>query len=695
MKVLVSGIKHSKETENTSTPTSQSLQMMLLDDRQSVYAQAHMGSILLKFVTGTCFDAAIHLVYTYPVKELLEHTPGIPESVDAGVNTLMSLAGTYHVKEKILMIFDDSTSDANESSDHCVSWIQEATSFCDTKGVALIVRSAGKGKEIHEIGKALRERTQAMPAPVDAENHDAPGFSALTVNVDAFMTKILTLLKKKKRVVQPFFQKQTKRLRPFVSGLFTSPVSLFYYSRNPLLRERSPMMPTEEVPRHSRLIKDNMDQNAQALGGWLKRTNSASKDDNKVFRDLEHMLLQSFEALYNFLEPALISIPFVIATYYLQKTYFLQLDFFIFYIVLINAYYGWHAGSGAVILSSAGYTWLRVRTENVSIARLLQDPNHMLYLALYLLIGVTVGFAIDHQRREQEALAKENESLQQDLAHAHDLYRKSLEVKDALQKSIENYENSLGKIYTIVSRLDTAIPEQIFEEAASVFSEMLKAKSVHIYYSTSSTYYRLATFRGQQKYPPSLRVEDFPFIHSVIGEQKTFTNHQFHRHHPMVCAPIASEGQLTSLVFLDGMPFTHLTQQYLNTLTVVCRLVSNAVLKAAQYEDAIHHKKYYGDTFIMRAPWFARLIAEKQEHSARNEDNVYLLEFMKNRSSHEKIYAKVSPLIRSMDYIGELDKGRYAILLVHVSEEEVALIESRLREKGIEVAEKEIIWGTA
>jgi len=695
MKVLVSGIKHSNETENTSTFKAQPLQVMLLDNRQSVYAQTHMGSTLLKFVTGTCFDAAIHLVYTSSVREFPENTPRIPEPVHTGVHTLTSLACTYRVKEKILMIFDENNLDTHESSDDFVSWIQEATSFCATKGVALIIRSAGRGNESHEIGEALRERMQAMPAPMEEEAHDDPGFFTLIADVDAFMTKGLTFLKNNKGVVQQHFQKQTKRLGTFVSGLFTSPVSLFNYSGNQLFRERSLIMPTVEVPRQIRLLKDNMDQNAQVLGGWLKRTKSTSKDGNKVFRDLEHMLLQSFETLYDFLEPALISIPFVLATYYLRKSYFLQLDFFIVYIVLINAYYGWHAGSGAVILSSLAYTWLRVRTENVSLARLLQDPNHMLYLSLYLLVGVTVGFAIDHQRREREMLAKENKSLQQDLAHAHDLYRKSLDVKDALQKSIENYENSLGKIYTIVSRLDTAIPEQIFEEAASVFSEMLKAKSVHIYYSTSSTYYRLATFRGQQKYPPSLKVEDYPFIHSVIGEQKTFTNHQFHRHQPMVCAPIVSEGQLTSLVFLDGMPFTHLTQQYLNTLTVVCRLVSNAVLKAAQYEDAIHHKKYYGDTFIMRAPWFARLIAEKQEHSDRNEDNVYLLEFMKNRSSHEKIYAKVSPLIRSMDYIGEMDKGRYAILLTHVSEEEVALIESRLREKGIEVAEKEMIWGTA
>jgi nucleoside-diphosphate-sugar epimerase len=393
-----------------------------------------------------------------------------------------------------------------------------------------------------------------------------------------------------------------------------------------------------------------------------------------------------------YLENLIAGVFFTLLTYELQLNLAIKVDFLLIYIILINAYYGWQQGSISIAFAVIAYIWLRVTLEDLSLIHLFNNPNHILYMTLYFIIGISVGYVIDRMKFEKNMIQKELASVREELSFTNEMYDKSIEIKNTLQSTIENYEDSLGKIFSVVSKLENAIPEQIFAEAAVVFSKILKTEHVHIYYLNTAKYLRLVAVKGGQKYHRSLLVEDYEFLSAVIVDKKIFVNKTLQDNQPIICAPIVQEGSTKAVVFLDGVVFNNLTHQFLNTLKVLCYLVANAISKASEYEAAIHDKKYFGDTFIMKSEWFNKLIEEKKGTSTENEMPIYLLEFEKNQHSNEALYAKVSKIIRSTDYVGELNSERFAILLTNIRKEEVTVIDARLAEQGILTSPREIQW---
>lgn len=395
---------------------------------------------------------------------------------------------------------------------------------------------------------------------------------------------------------------------------------------------------------------------------------------------------------YKYLENVAAFLFFALFTYFIQKYLAIKVDFMIIYIVLINAFYGWHQGSISIALSSIAYIWLKMTVDDSSIASLLNDPNPILYMAMYFIIGVSVGYVIDRMKFENNLLMKDLESAQEEVQFTNDMYEKSIEIKNSLQNTIENYEDSLGKIFDTISRLDKVIPEQILSEAAAVYSKILKTESVHIYYLNSERHLRLAAVRGGLKYHKSLLLEDFTFLSSVIDEKKVFVNRELKQEYPMICAPIVQDGSTQAVVLLDGVIFKSLTHQFLNTLKVLSFLVANKISKAAELEEAIHDKKYYGNTFIMKSEWFCKLISEMQVTVTENEMPIYLLEFKRDLRNNEEIYSRVSKIIRPTDFIGEMSSERFGILLPNISKEEVSALEKRLSKQGIVTNTGDVIW---
>ncbi|NDL68711.1 NAD-dependent epimerase/dehydratase family protein [Anaerotalea alkaliphila] len=396
---------------------------------------------------------------------------------------------------------------------------------------------------------------------------------------------------------------------------------------------------------------------------------------------------------YRYLENLMACLFFLLVTYFMQKNIAINVDFLIVYIVVINAFYGWNQGRVAIALSVFAYLWLKVNLDDVAVANVFRDPSHILYMTMYFIVGVSVGYVMNRMKFEKSMLLKDLKEANEEMQFTNEMYERSIEIKNSLQSTIENYEDSLGKIFSVVSKLDKAIPEQIFTEAASVYAGILKAENVHIYLLNSSRHLRLAAVKGGHRYHKSMLLEEFSFLPSVNVEKKVFVNKEMVDEYPMVCAPIVQEGRTLAVVFLDDVAFRNLTHQFLNTLKVLSHMLSNTISRAAEYEKAIHDKKYHGNTFIMRAEWFDKLVKEKHKASADSEMPFYLIEFEAEKKTDEEIYSIVSKIIRSTDFIGEVGGGRFAVLLVDINEKDATTIEHRLCERGIHAAPKETIKG--
>ena len=432
--------------------------------------------------------------------------------------------------------------------------------------------------------------------------------------------------------------------------------------------------------------KYSIEEGIRKTVNWSLKNNGKN---NKQFNE-EHSLYNNIKtkwflsSAHKYFENFVLFISFLVLMMFLEQRFSLKVDLLIIYIVLVNVYYGWWQGIIAVFLSVFAYFGIKMGYENSTITGVFENLNQALYIAMYFILGGTTGYFVDRIRAEKADLQSEINSIKEELLLTNNMYNKSIEIKNSLQETIESNEDSLGKIFNVISRLDNVIPEQILSEAAMVFSKMLKTESVHLYYLDSRKNLRLAAVRGEIKYRRSLLDKDYDFLESVIDGGNTFINKEFIKDYPMVCAPIIEDGHTRAIVFLDGLEFRSLTYQFFNTLKVLTYLISNSISKATDYEKAIQDKKYYKNTYIMKKDWFEMLIREKQMKLSDSELPFYRLVFKKDINENNiKIYNRVKNLFRESDYIGEVDDIKLAILLVNTKRDEVVVIETRLKCLGI------------
>ena len=432
--------------------------------------------------------------------------------------------------------------------------------------------------------------------------------------------------------------------------------------------------------------KYSIEEGIRKTVNWsLKNNEKNNKQFNEEYSLYNNIKTKWFlSSAHKYFENFVLFISFLILMMFLEQRFSLKVDLLIIYIVLVNVYYGWWQGIIAVFLSVFAYFGIKMGYENSTITGVFENLNQALYIAMYFILGGTTGYFVDRIRAEKADLQSEINSIKEELLLTNNMYNKSIEIKNSLQETIESNEDSLGKIFNVISRLDNVIPEQILSEAAMVFSKMLKTESVHLYYLDSRKNLRLAAVRGEIKYRRSLLDKDYDFLESVIDGGNTFINKEFIKDYPMVCAPIIEDGHTRAIVFLDGLEFRSLTYQFFNTLKVLTYLISNSISKATDYEKAIQDKKYYKNTYIMKKDWFEMLIREKQMKLSDSELPFYRLVFKKDINENNiKIYNRVKNLFRESDYIGEVDDTKLAILLVNTKREEVVVIETRLKCLGI------------
>lgn len=435
----------------------------------------------------------------------------------------------------------------------------------------------------------------------------------------------------------------------------------------------------EWIHKNEEINKSMVNNEELSLFGWVKKINS------KWFSGSAH----------KYIENLMLFVIFTTLMIVLDKNFSIKVDLLIIYIVLVNVYYGWRHGIISICLSIAAYLGLNMGFENSALLGVFNYVNQALYIALYFIVGGTTGYVVDRMEVEKKELQSDLDSIKKELYITNSMYEKSVEIKNSLQETIESNEDSLGKLFTVISRLDNVIPEQILSEAAMIFSKVLKTERVHLYYLNSGKYLRLAAVIGDIQYPKSLKCQDYDFLESVIEGRNTYINREFDNNYPMVCAPIIQDGCTRGIVFLDGLEFKSLTYQFLNTLKVLTYLIANSISKAAEYEKAIHDKKYFSNTLIMKKDWFESLIKEKQTKMSENEISIYLLIFKKDiYQKNVNLYCRVAKVFRASDYIGKLDDTKFAILLVNTNKEEAVAIEMRLRKLGISDTHIETLWRT-
>lgn len=361
------------------------------------------------------------------------------------------------------------------------------------------------------------------------------------------------------------------------------------------------------------------------------------------------------------------------------------------YIGTMGLLYGKRQAMPAVFVSLCLLVLSELRHGAEAIA-LLYEPPVLLLMIAYFFIGVLTGYFADRSAHERAAAQWQKRRAAERYAFLKRLFDESIAVKGKLYRQIVNADDSIGRLYRIVRRLDSVEEEDVFTQAALVTSEVLDVENVIVYIvSRDGRYLRQKVRLGAQtaQKPRSLRVDRHPFLEELMREQKIYVNRTLADDVPDLAAPVVHGGRTIAVIELYGMDFDQWSFAQQNLLAVTARLIAASLGRAYEWEREAAERKYLPGTRILRAAEFQKVLDSIGHREKLAADYpASLVPILGGTRDAATLDAVLSRVIRAEDFVGEHAGGLY-LLLPDVTGATLALVRQRLARAGIETGEGE------
>ena len=325
---------------------------------------------------------------------------------------------------------------------------------------------------------------------------------------------------------------------------------------------------------------------------------------------------------------------------------------------------------------------------------MLYNPREFLHFVSYFFAAVLTGYFADRESYRQRADNRIKRRLQYRYSFLENIFKENLAVKDRLYRQIVNSDDSIGRLYRIVSRLDSVETENLYTQTASVTADILSVKDVVVYIVGEGGWYLRQKVRlGSQTHelPRSIRVEDNPYLVQMLQEKKIFVNRDLVKGLPDLAAPISYEGRVIAVLQIYNLDFEQWSLYQQNLLSITARLVSSSLARAYAWEQETADQKYLDNTRILRSEEFQKVIEEFRERRRMQPDYpVTLLALKVNGRSYSELDHQIANSIRGEDFIGVTPKG-VSLLLPDVAGKTLDMVRERLMKVGIATGESQAL----
>ena len=325
---------------------------------------------------------------------------------------------------------------------------------------------------------------------------------------------------------------------------------------------------------------------------------------------------------------------------------------------------------------------------------MLYNPREFLHFVSYFFAAVLTGYFADRESYRQRADNRIKRRLQYRYSFLENIFKENLAVKDRLYRQIVNSDDSIGRLYRIVSRLDSVETENLYTQTASVTADILSVKDVVVYIVGEGGWYLRQKVRlGSQTHelPRSIRVEDNPYLVQMLQEKKIFVNRDLVKGLPDLAAPISYEGRVIAVLQIYNLDFEQWSLYQQNLLSITARLVSSSLARAYAWEQETADQKYLDNTRILRSEEFQKVIEEFRERRRMQPDYpVTLLALKVNGRSYSELDHQIAHSIRGEDFMGATETG-VSVLLPDVAGKTLDMVRERLAKVGIETGESQAL----
>lgn len=381
----------------------------------------------------------------------------------------------------------------------------------------------------------------------------------------------------------------------------------------------------------------------------------------------------------------------------LENKLYSIIDFNLFYIIILGIIYGNRQSIIAVSLATSLFIYQQLAGGRELIS-LLNDTDFFFRIAIYLCIGLVVGYSIERKTLIIQAKEEQLHSLEDKYAFLSEVFNETRQIKEELQQQIMNNGDSFGKIYSIIKELESLEPEKIFTSTVNVVESIMKAQTVTIYKVNSyKSYLRLLarSSSNNDSIPKSIKVAETEYLWQVLYEKKLYVNKELLGDMPLLAAPVLSNGEVIAVISVYDMRFENFTLYHQNLFKIIVDLISSALSRALTYVEATGDQRYIQGTSILKQEVFDDILTSKKMAKERYGVEFVLLAVDSAISISGHLSQQISGLLRETDYIGLGKNGQLLVLLTNSNLSEAEFVLDRFRKYGISLHNAEEEFGYA
>ena len=155
------------------------------------------------------------------------------------------------------------------------------------------------------------------------------------------------------------------------------------------------------------------------------------------------------------------------------------------------------------------------------------------------MVGSITGY-ISNKKNDAIVFQKREYSLLRDkYLFLSDVYHGAVENKGEFKRQILGFQDSFGKIFDAVQKLDSELPESIFFEGLKVLEDILENQTIAIYTLDSwQRFGRLAVCSNRMltRLTKSVSIDKYQKIYETIHKGQIWKNEQLEPEFP--CTPV-------------------------------------------------------------------------------------------------------------------------------------------------------------
>lgn len=456
-------------------------------------------------------------------------------------------------------------------------------------------------------------------------------------------------------------------------GCTCNPVGTLYQKAS----EYNPIVTLEKgMERTFKWVNSNYNALKESYEANKKTKDTASwKESKKRIKDIAKGLLAYVESI------ALCAVACVGTYFASEYTMLSGIDFFVLYIIIMSVVYSITHSYISIFLSAIMYVVMKM-VLGMEFTDIVMDYGTLIKILFFFLVGILVGYSKDRLKMKNTELMEERAAKQEELERIYDISERHIQIKKMFEERLINYDNSIAKVYSIVSQLDLLDPEKIVSSALDVIMQIMGVSDVAIYVKSNEGLYRMTgcSSRRAQKMKNIINLEDYEALEGVLLEERIFVNRKLDQNLPSMVAPVFSDQKLIYMIMLYNMDFDKMTLYQENLFSVLAKIVASSFEKAYRYQNDTKDARYVPGTNILIASAFTEIVKTKLNGAGTNIADFAVLKAPVERSQIMEKGAELANILRDNDYVGmnEDDPNSLLLLLNNTSDKDLPFVYKKI-----------------